>query len=726
MGSSYQADEIWTQSSTKLCSKFLQSTSPPRTSSQPAWFCGCVYHIVPSLWGRVTAGSFFFLLQCRAGLLSCEWSYPQPLPRSPGQHRQFVSVTGCSAQRRVGSCECSTFILCPKPGPESRQPAALTGCSAQRRVLWVQHLYPLPEAWARESAACCAHGMLSTKAGPVSAAPLSSARSLGQRVGSLLHSRDAQHKGGSGPVSAAPLSSARSLGQRVGSLLRSQDAQHKGGSCECSTFILCPKPGPESRPLAALTGCSAQRRVLWVQHLYPLPEAWARESAACCTHGMLSTKAGPVSAAPLSSARSLGQRVGRLLHSRDAQHKGGSCECSTFILCPKPGPESRQPAALTGCSAQRRVLWVQHLYPLPEAWARESAACCTHGMLSTKAGPVSAAPLSSARSLGQRVGRLLHSRDAQHKGGSCECSTFILCPKPGPESRPLAALTGCSAQRRVGSCECSTFILCPKPEPESQPLAALTGCSAQRRVLWVQHLYPLPEAWARESAACCTHGMFSTKAGPVSAAPLSSARSLGQRVGRLLHSRDVQHKGGSCECSTFILCPKPGPESRPLAALTGWSAQRRVLWVQHLYPLPEAWARESAACCTHGMVSTKAGPVSAAPLSSARSLGQRVGSLLRSQDVVAGKTHPHWFQHAQTPDLCLIAAASVADRCYGHLCFDEGHQWSDLRYETCLVICFLRRDFCTNVRWWKGQDTYCYHHPLPLPKESNSHSSSTY
>ena len=82
----------------------------------------------------------------------------------------------------------------------------------------------------------------------------------------------------------------------------------------------------------------------------------------------------------------------------------------------------------------------------------------------------------------------------------------------------------------------------------------------------------------------------------------------------------------------------------------------------------------SAVCFGHGMLSTKAGPVSAAPLSSARSLGQRVGSLLRSQDVVAGKTHPHWFQHAQTPDLCLIAAASVADRCYGHLCFEEGHQ----------------------------------------------------
>ena len=215
--------------------------------------------------------------------------------------------------------------------------------------------------------------------------------------------------------------------------------------------------------------------------------------------------------------------------------------------------------------------------------------------------------------------------------------------------------------------------------------------------------YQADELWTQSSTKLCSKFLQSTSPPRTSSQPAWFC-------GCVYHI--VPSLWGRVTAGSFFFTP-----------VQSWST---VLWVE----LSSAFAPKPgpalAVCFGHGMLSTKAGPVSAAPLSSAWSLGQRVGSLLRSQDVVAGKTHPHWFQHAQTPDLCLIAAASVADRCYGHLCFEEGHQWSDLRYKTCLVICFLHRDFCTNVRWWKGQDTYCYHHPLPLPKDSNSHSSSTY
>lgn len=61
--------------------------------------------------------------------------------------------------------------------------------------------------------------------------------------------------------------------------------------------------------------------------------------------------------------------------------------------------------------------------------------------------PVSGAILSLCPEAWASIGSLFWSRDAQHKGGSCECSTFILCPKPGPESRQLAALAGCCSRK---------------------------------------------------------------------------------------------------------------------------------------------------------------------------------------------------------------------------------------------------------------------------------------
>lgn len=72
-----------------------------------------------------------FSLQRRAGLLSCECSYPQPLPRSLG-HSTGSLLWSQDVQHKGGSCECSTFILCLKPGPESRQLAALAGCCSRK------------------------------------------------------------------------------------------------------------------------------------------------------------------------------------------------------------------------------------------------------------------------------------------------------------------------------------------------------------------------------------------------------------------------------------------------------------------------------------------------------------------------------------------------------------------------------------------------------------------
>ena len=115
---------------------------------------------------------------------------------------------------------------------------------------------------------------------------------------------------------------------------------------------------------------------------------------------------------PQPLPRSLGHSTGCLLWSQDVQHKGGSCERSTFILCLQPGSES--------------------------------AACCAHRMFSTKAGPVSEAP-------------------------------FILCLKPGPESRQPAALAGCCSRK-------DTPALVSACADAGSP--SRSGCICCGQVLW--------------------------------------------------------------------------------------------------------------------------------------------------------------------------------------------------------------------------------------------------